>query len=302
MRWYTCLGWMVGATTVALAAVPIRAGGLELELISREKLPNFRIDGREAKIHTQGLFATQRHYYVTGRLERPPKRPLLLRFRRDDLSRVEFLDLTPAGDAQPAAGSLDHPGGFDFDGESFWIPVAVSRPRSPTAVVRVRHRPDHPLDETLAETVFRVDDHIGAIAFDRKQKLIIAANWDTKAVLLLRTDGSLVERIPREQLLTDNPAWALAVQDWKSLGNGRVLAGGIDKSPDRDRGSRAMIEILDIPNRRRIVRLRLNPPDESMGWLTREGLARWGDEVLFLPGDLGSNAEIFHYRASGLQD
>ena len=116
---------VVFATAPAIAA----DAALELEFNRSEPLPGFDVDAQPARIHTQGLFATPRHYYVTGRLETAPKRPLLIRFQRDDLKQTEVLDLATAIDP-PNAGErlLDHPGGFDSDGESFWIPVAVSRP------------------------------------------------------------------------------------------------------------------------------------------------------------------------------
>jgi len=71
----------------------------ELHYIDRQSLPNFEIGGRPARIHTQGLFVTDRYYYVTGRLERNPKRPLLVRFDRANLSVVEHVDLLVASGA-----------------------------------------------------------------------------------------------------------------------------------------------------------------------------------------------------------
>lgn len=298
-----CLHLLIVLISTSMSsALPACAGdGLEIACKRREPLPAFEYEGKPARIHTQGLFATDRHYYVTGRLETPPKRPLLVRFQRDDTQQVEVLDLSPGtADASDGVG-VDHPGGFDSDGRSFWIPVAVSRPHSSTVVVRVPHEPDRSLSELPVEAVFRVDDHLGAIAFDREAKLIFAANWDTRQILVYRTDGALVERIRREDLVAGDPGWALAVQDWKSLGNDLILAGGIDKSPQRDRRvSPSVIEVLDIPGRRRVARVHLDPPEHGRGPLTREGLARLGDTLLFLPGDLGRDAAIFHYQSEGL--
>lgn len=288
---------ILGSAMLASATLLLADDTLNVELQLEEKLPDFEIGGQPARVHTQGLFATRQHYYITGRLETLPKRPLLIRFRRDDLNEIEFVDLLGPTERPDDDGSLDHPGGFDFDGEYFWIPVAVSRPRSQTAVVRIARQTDRPLSAAKPEVAFRVDDHLGAIAFDRESKLIFAANWDTKLIYIFRPDGSLVEQIPRERLITQDPTWALAVQDWKSLGDGRVLAGGIDKSSSRNRKlSTATVEVLDIPQRRRISQLRLETG------LTREGLARVGDTLMFLPGDLGHDASILHYQCDGLPE
>jgi hypothetical protein len=286
------------AICLTIDGAPALAQSLALELTGREALPDFEIDGRPARIHTQGLYVTERHYYVSGRLEGRPKRPLLLRFDRSDLQRVEHVDLSPpAGESGVGGPPLDHPGGFDFDGESFWIPVSASRPRSRTVVMRVAHKPDEPLAAAQPEEVCRVDDHIGAIAVDRERKQLYAANWDTLLVHVLRFDGTSVEQIPRERLVTGAPDWALAVQDWKSLGGGQILLGAIDKSPKRDPNvSNAVVEIIDMKARQRVAEARLPAPDAKMGPVTREGLAAWGGSLFLLPQDLGADATVLRYR------
>jgi hypothetical protein len=161
----------------------------------------------------------------------------------------------------------------------------------------VPHKPDWPLSEASAEAAFRLADHLGAIAFDREQKLIIGANWDSLVLSILRTDGTLVEQIPRDHLVQGEPGWAMAVQDWKSVGAGQILAGCIDKSPTRDASlSNAVIELLDIRQRRRLAQVRLPAPEEGAGPVTREGLAVSGDRLFLLPGDLGSHVAIYRYR------
>ncbi|MGI5479423.1 DUF6454 family protein [Streptomyces lavendofoliae] len=54
-------------------------------------------------------------------------------------------------------GTVYHPGGIDFDGESLWVPTAEYRPDSRSIVYRVD-------PGTLAVTeAFRFEDHIGGI-------------------------------------------------------------------------------------------------------------------------------------------
>ena len=287
------------ATTVLLAThAPVwGAESCELTFAGRQSLPDFEIDGRPARIHTQGLYVTDRHYYVTGRLESEPKRAMLVRFERSDPSRVEAVDITPGPRIPAEEDALDHPGGFDFDGESFWIPVAVSQPHSRTAVVRIACRPERPLAEQPAELVFHVDDHIGALAFDRNAKRLYGANWDTKVIFVWEPNGRPVRRIPREELVEGDSHWALAVQDWKSLGTNRILAGGLDKRSGRDRSlSPAVIEVLDVEARALRSQWRLPSPPGTDLAVTHEGIAFDGTHVFLLPGDLGAGAEVFRYR------
>ncbi len=294
--------WL-GIVVIAMAmqngwsVAPAAAQSLVLEYKAAEALPNFDIDGMPARIHTQGLFVTQRHYYVTGRLETPPRRALLLRFDRKNLKTVEFVDMTPPQKSPDEALRLDHPGGFDFDGQDFWIPISASRPNSRTVVLRFPHQPDKPLSASMGKVAFTCDDHIGAIACDSAAQELYGANWDTKLVYRWRTDGTVVETIPRQELISDDKTWALAVQDWKGIGKQRVLAGGIDKNRNREPAtSPALVAILDIPQRSKIASARVPRPEGTDQTLTREGLAVLGNQLFFLPGDLGQDAHIFRYQ------
>jgi len=272
--------------------------GLRLVFSGRDPLPEFEMAGRRARVHTQGLYVTDSHDYVSGRLEAEPKRALLIRFERQAPRRVSHVDITPRDHSDNGSFPLlDHPGGFDFDGESFWIPVAESRPHSRTVVVKFPHRTDIPFAAQEAVKAFSVDDHIGAVAFNRATGRVYGANWDTKMVYLWHPDGTLIQRVAHDQLVQDDPDQALAVQDWKALDHGLVLAGGVDKSPMRPLfASTAVAALLDIPGRQRIAYSRLpNPPHRDLQ-LAHEGMATHGESVFFLPADLGRDAEVYRYR------
>jgi hypothetical protein len=281
-----------------------RASLPELHYIDRRSLPNFEIDGQPARIHTQGLFVTDQHYYVTGRLERNPKRPLLVRFDRANPSMVDYVDLLIAAGAN-AAGDLafDHPGGFDFDGDSYWIPVAISRPSSKTLIMKVRPEPGKPMVATKARTVLHLDDHLGAIACDRTTGRLYGANWDTKLVYVWSQDGTLVDTIAQTKLLPTNTDPAFAVQDWKGVGNQIILAAASDKSSLRTPlDSKAALLLIDMGDKRDAgLRRLISPPGRDV-LLTREGMAVRNDNVYFLPADLGTNAEVFRYRWSKAPD
>lgn len=271
---------------------------IALQFEAEDRLPDVRVDGKPVRIHTQGLYATRRYYYVTGRLEGRSRRPLLVRFDRSDGNRIESIDLARAlGESDATASNLDHPGGFDFDGRRFWIPVSESRPNGKTIVLTYQPAGDRALSIRQAVMAFGVDDHIGALAYDQTAQVVYGANWDTRRVYCWNPDGTLVRKIDAEALNAQPPGPRLAVQDWKSLGRGVVLASGIDKSPLRPIGQVAAV-LAEIDLRAGTYRAfeRLGPPAGLAGPVTREGMAVQGDSVYFLPSDLGSGAAVYRYR------
>lgn len=270
---------------------------IELKLTYEESqpLPEVRFNGTATRIHTQGLFHTARHAYITGRLEGNPRQPVLVRIDLQKANQVEVVALAPTESSQ------DHPGGFDCDGESFWIPIAESRRNSTTSVVRFLFTADKPLADCRGTVAFQVKDHIGALAVDRTTGRLYGADWDTQNIYVWALDGSLIEIIPRERLLAGRPDWALAVQDWKCLGHGRILAGGIDKSASRGpQQSQAVVEVLNLPMRRSEAMVRLTDVPGHSGTLTHEGLAYDGKHVWFVPADLNAGATLYRFRAAGL--
>ena len=288
----TCLSF--GLSPAFLSAQPT---SLKLKFLGKDSIPNIAIDGKPARVHTQGIFVTKESLYATGRLERPPKRALFFRFNRQNFEQFEYLDITPAnsGNSEEEAAQ-DHPGGFDYDGQSFWIPVAVSKPSSSTTMIKIKTTLDKPFSAAMTEVAFRVNDHIGAIAVNKQSKLFYGANWDTKHVYTWDAEGNEQARIARDRLLPDQPNWALAVQDWKGLPDGLLLAGGYNKDPQRDKAlSRAVLDLLDIRQRKLLDRVHLSDPDGGDVSLTHEGMARLNNELFFLPGDLGDNAFLYRY-------
>lgn len=268
---------------------------LTLTYEASQPLTEVQFDGTSTRIHTQGLFRTPQHAYITGRLEANPRQPVFVRIDLQNANQVEVVALAPMESSQ------DHPGGFDCDGESFWIPIAESRRDSTTTVVRFPLAADQPLAACRGTVAFQVNDHIGALAVDRTTGRLYGANWDTQKIYVWALDGTLIEVIPREQLLAGQPDWALAVQDWKSLGQGRILAGGIDKSASRDpQQSQAVVEVLNLPMRRSEATVRLPDVPGHRGSLTHEGLAYDGTQVWFVPADLNAGATLFQFRAVGL--
>ena len=281
---------------------PIYAQPPIFQFEGSDALPEVRINGLEAVIHTQGLFVTKDYYYVTGRLETEPKRAYFLRFNRQNLKRYETIDITPVG-TPGTENTLDHPGGFDFAQGSFWIPVAMSKPQGPSVILRIEMRPQEPLTNWSPQIGFLVNDHIGAICYEPATRTLYGANWDTRSVYAWETSGELKKKIERDQLVRDNADWQLAVQDWKPATDsflaspGVIIAGGIDKSPTRPtHESVAVVEFLDLAQQRSLSRVRMPSITGVRRPITNEGLAWHGSLLFLLPEDIGRGAKVLRFR------
>ena len=119
-----------------------------------------------------------------------------------------LVEKVPAGDEQHY-----HPGGMDFDGEAFWIAAAEYRPNS-TAVIQ-RFVPGGPV-----ESIFEVDDHVGAIARCGRDGDLVGWSWGSRRFYRWAVDGTLL-------LSRTNPAHFIDHQDCQWLDTGHLLCGGV---------------------------------------------------------------------------
>ena len=166
-------------------------------------------------------------FFVTARRDDiNPRRSLLLWLRCNPSSEKEncneskrtwtkIWDITPDLPARELAGMLDHPGGFDSDGENLWIPISQSRRNGKTIVRKfsLRSLIDKG-DSTPTESII-INDHIGAIAVSRSTKRLFGANWDTMLAYELSVDGNPIQHYERKTFIRNLPSWSIAVQDWK---------------------------------------------------------------------------------------
>lgn len=280
-------GWLCGLGVAACLANTC------LSQTTRIPLPAVEIDGQAAKVHTQGLFVTEDHYLVTGRLETRPKRAFLFRFSRKSPAEYEAAELTPP-DQNGAV--LDHPGGFDRDKNGvYWIPVSTSNRRGPTIIYGLTIAADRPLTEaiTIHHSIL-VDDHLGALCCLENGELLVA-NWDTETIRWLKMAGKeskVRKQLARNQFIANDPDWFLAVQDWKYDRQRKlVVAGGIDKSPKAKKQAAVLSEIN--LRKQSVDSLKILPAMEGVARpLTNEGMALHGGDVFLLPEDLGRGAKI----------
>lgn len=269
--------------------------GAQTEFVAAEviPLPDVVIGGKQVSIHSQGLYATEQHFLVTGRLESLPKKAMLLRFSRGADRTVEYLDITPP-DANEE--TLDHPGGFDRDDNGlFQIPLSTSHRRGPTLVQGYRVDAKRPLSEATVVTTALIDDHLGAVCCHGDTML--AANWDTKSIYFIR-DGMVVKKMEQVSALNrGNPT--VAVQDWKSwpgddtVGESRrMILGGLIKGKQ----PQAIIQVVDLfADKVYATHLMKRRVDVSKP-ITNEGLAILGDSLYLLPEDIGHGAKVLRYE------
>ncbi len=304
-RFFAKNGQMRLAATILWGTIACFARGGPPNLVyeGSQPLPNVRVNGQFVRIHTQGLLVTARHFYVSGRLEREPRRALLLRFDREDPQQYEHRDITPQV-PEGVSDQLDHPGGFDGDERRLIIPVGPSKPAGPSVILSVEVAAETPLAEATVKTMFQVNDHIGAVAWDRSNGMLYGASWDTRRTYVWDMNGKAASEIKQEEMTRENPNWRLAVQDWKVVGDrlpdsaSYIVASGIDKSPAAAPNRKSVIELLDVSGRRSVWRAYPALADSDQEPMTREGFDIFQRQVFLLPADLGRDAHVFRYRMS----
>jgi len=90
---------------------------------------------------------------------------------------------------------------------------------------------------------------------------------------------------------------SLAVQDWKAMSDGILIAGGLDKSPLRKRPQpKTVVQWIDISKRQTVDTIRLPSPPLEAHSMTHEGMTFFDGHLFLLPGDLGEDAVLYRYR------
>lgn len=144
--------------------------------------------------HPQGMTKVDGHFFVSAVevIERPQRDDGLKPERMYGRGRGHLFKFDENGNLIDQVivgeGSIYHPGGIDYDGKHLWVPVAEYRPYSRSIVYRV-----DPVDLKRREA-FRVDDHIGALVFNRRDRLIHGISWASREFYTWTPGGDLVER------------------------------------------------------------------------------------------------------------
>ncbi|BDC47748.1 hypothetical protein F183_A00640 [Bryobacterales bacterium F-183] len=212
--------------------------------------------------HVQGIVVADQRLYVTS-VDRPSRRGFLFEFELPSGKRLRSIEIQD--------GDRYHPGGFDADADSFWIPVAEYKKLS-SAVIQKRNR------KTLAlEASFTVDDHIGCVAV-AKDKLY-GGNWDARQIYeWSKPAGKLLQK-------RDNPS-SIHYQDCK-FRDGKLLGAGTD-------GATGAVEILDPATLKLIRRVEYGKtPDRKQTLYTHEGMDVYKGKLYLLPEDAPSRLFVF---------
>lgn len=104
-----------------------------------------------------------------------------------------------------------HPGGMDAAEGHLWVPAAPYADIGPTLVQRVS------LDDGAVETVFTVDDHLGALCSTGAD--IFSVGWGSRVLHRWALDGRLIAS-------RRNPSHLLDWQDVQVVEDGLVVCGG----------------------------------------------------------------------------
>jgi hypothetical protein len=127
-------------------------------------------------------------------------------------------------DLKLGEGTIYHPGGIDYDGQSIWVPVAEYRPNSRSIIYRVD-------PQTMkAIQIFRFADHIGAIVRNTDDNTLHGVSWGSRRFYrwTLDYDGRVTNADLRpEQLRTLNTSHYVDYQDCKYAGARRMLCTGV---------------------------------------------------------------------------
>ena len=186
-------------------------------------LPSFHINGKPAKAHTQGLLVHKNGLFVTARRDDiNPRRSLLLWLSCDPGSQKEdfnesiktwtkIWDITPTSKPETWSGVLDHPGGFDSDGQNLWIPISQSRRDGQTMIRKFSIRSLIEKGDATATQIITINDHIGAIAVSHSPKRLFGTNWDTLLTYEFSLDGNAVQNYERNSFIRNFPDWSIAV-------------------------------------------------------------------------------------------
>ncbi len=215
--------------------------------------------------HVQGIAVDEGRLWVTA-VDRAAGKGWLFEQELESGKRIRTAEISH--------GALVHPGGFDHDEDSLWIPVAEYRPDSRTTIQR------RSKDTLELLSSFEVPDHIGALAVLPEGLLL--ANWDARKFYLYSRDGQLLSSRPNP-----NPT---RYQEIKRR-YGAIVASGL---AGRGGDSRAVIEWLDPETLRPLGREALGRTDRGVP-LTNEGMDLRDGYLYLLPED--SPSRLFVFRA-----
>lgn len=152
--------------------------------------------------HTQGMVFDGSRYWISSVDE--IRKEGWLYILTDEF---EFIDKLLIG-----SGTSYHPGGLSISDDAIWVPVAPYEPSGPTLIERVS------IIGAASETVFQIDDHIGAVCY-LPDDTVFGANWGSRNYGAWDVDGNSLS-------LRTNPSHFLDWQDTQLVEDSTIACGG----------------------------------------------------------------------------
>lgn len=209
----------------------------------------------------QGIVVEDQRLYVTS-VDRKARKGYLFEYELPSGKRLRQVEIQDGNDRF-------HPGGFDADKTSFWIPVAEYK-RSSTAVIQKRNRKTFAL-----EASFPVDDHIGCVAVAGNR--LYGGNWDARQIFEWSHEGKLIRK-------RDNPS-NIHYQDCK-FRDGKIIGAGTDSKA-------GAVEVIDPATLKLIRRTEYGRTPDRNTLYTHEGMDIFKGKLYLLPEDAPSRLFVF---------
>lgn len=212
--------------------------------------------------HVQGIAVDEGRLYVTS-VDRAARKGFLSLYDLQSGRLLRSVELQQ--------GALFHPGGFDLDDNSLWIPVAEYRPAS-RAVIQRRSKQNL---ELLSS--FEIPDHVGALALSPSSLTLV--NWDARTFYTCSLDGKILLKRPNP-----NPT---RYQDLK-FRYGALVASGLWPKPHKG----GAVEWLDPETLAPLQSVPFALTDRGTPF-TNEGMDLRDGMLYLLPEDAPSRLFVF---------
>lgn len=177
-------------------------------------------------------------------------------------------------------GITYHPGGMDFDGKSIWVPVAEYKPKSHSVIYKVDPK-------TLqAVQAFQVEDHIGALVYNREFDTVVGMNWNAEHFYEWKADGRLLRKVKNERNIN--------YQDCKFVQGPAMLCSGVIDN------AQGQLDVIDLFDFTRVTGMWAIPRTRKRILVTRNPMAveQIGDKLLyyFIPEDHFGTVYVYELR------
>ncbi len=236
--------------------------------------------------HPQGLVKVDDRFFLsTVKVDRDVPKIFSWLSRRDQSTKpgsgllIEFdEDGKKIRELNLGEGDSFHPGGMDFDGEFIWVPVAEYRPKSSTVIYQVS------IKTWTAAPIFKVEDHIGALVFNRDAKTLVGMNWNAQHFYEWTLDGKLLRTV-------DNKSKSIQYQDCKYAGDQSMICSG------KKNNARGGLDLISLYDFRKIHEIRFSQRTEKYQMMARNAMAvesRWRKlRFYFVPEDHKSTVYVY---------